>query len=106
MRDDAIDWEAMMTTTQRDAGKAALHAERTLGGVAQVIETQRQHGSHLAKIAKAIEEVREAQRCPSSPPAPQPELQQSASHPSARVYLRGWTAAFVLGAGFAAFFTS
>lgn len=52
-----IDWEEMMVSTERSAKAAARQAERSIGGVAQAIETQRRHSSELTEIRKSLAEI-------------------------------------------------
>ena len=97
-----IDWEDIMTTTERSAGIAAKMSERTISALAEALETQRRHSHQLNQLAKVCEEIRARptltpQSCPrqSAPDQPQPNIR-----------LFPLIVAFVIGAVFAGFIAS
>ncbi|WP_229582882.1 hypothetical protein [Paracoccus sp. S-4012] len=53
MATNPMDWEAAMTATRTSAEKAALYADRTVGGVAQMLDQQRRLSSLMADLTKA-----------------------------------------------------
>src|SRR5690625_2923988 len=54
MTAEAIDWAAAMTATQQSAEKAAALTERTIGGVAELLQQQSRHSSALSDATKRM----------------------------------------------------
>ncbi len=103
---ETIDWEEMMASAERSAKTAARLTERSIGGVAQVIETQRRHSSELAEIKQSLAEIALRPQ-----PRPSPVTTLASLPPPARwppVWPSLWTMAAVFAAGIAsgAYFVS
>lgn len=94
---ETIDWEAAMANAERSAKAAARSAERTVGGVAQVLEEQRRHSSALTEIRKGLQDVLDSQQVLR---VPTPRPQSCPSQPRASRSPHGWLllAVFVAGA--------
>ena len=103
MSSSPIDWEQAMTDTEASARAAARLSERTVGGVAQVIETQDRHSRRLDEIAKTLRQMsaqtQEVAPSPLRPPEPVPQPHRPWSW-------RALALAFVIGAACGAFFAS
>lgn len=59
MQEEHIDWEAMIKAASNQAKQAARNSERTLGGVAEVLRTQRSQADALSALRKNQTEVQD-----------------------------------------------
>ncbi len=50
-----MDWQSAMENTEMAAKAASLKADRTVGAVAQLLQTQRQHSSSIRELKLVIE---------------------------------------------------
>lgn len=57
MTTEVMDWEAAMKATRLSAEKAATLAERTVGGVAEMLHRQSRHSSDLAATTKTLAQI-------------------------------------------------
>lgn len=97
-----IDWEDLMTKTERSVGIAAKMSERIVSALAEALEIQRRLSHEMNQMEKICDEMRSRQA-----PTPQPCLHDSLSpqsHP--RAHLFDLIAAYAVGAVFAGFFAS
>ena len=97
----SIDWEEMMVSAERSAKAAARHSERSIGGVAQVIETQRRHSSELAGIRKSLVEVAMKPAPRPSPVTTLPQASRRPVWPPLSIFVVVFVAGIALGAYFA-----
>ena len=103
---DNIDWEDMMTKTERSATAAALNAERAVGGVAKALEIQRHHSQQLASLKKAMEAVENQPSAHPSPMNPPANNAQGAAEVHFRYLALGVAVALVVGMGFGVYIAS
>ncbi len=59
MQEEHIDWEAMIKAASNQAKQAARNSERTLGGVAEVLRTQRSQAEALSALRKTQTELQD-----------------------------------------------
>ncbi|MGR3609964.1 MAG: hypothetical protein ACU0BN_14085 [Sulfitobacter sp.] len=57
MQEEHIDWEAVMKETSQLAKQAARNSERTLGGVAEVLRSQKSQVKVLSALGKSQKEL-------------------------------------------------
>lgn len=101
-----IDWEDLMTKTERSASGAALNAGRAVGGVAKVLETQRHHSQQLRDLKKAMEELANRQSAPPSQITPPVDNAQNEEKISFLYPILGFAVVLILGMGLGAYFVS
>jgi hypothetical protein len=101
-----IDWEDMMKKTERSASSATLKAERAVGALAQVLETQRQHSQQLAALKKIMEAIESLQKNLLSQLPPPANNAQGEPEISFRFLALGVAAVLVVGMGLGAYFAS
>ena len=99
-----IDWEQAMTDTEANARTAARLSERTVGGVAKVIETQDRHSRRLDEIAKTVRQI--SARAEEAPPPPRHHPRQPIPQPHRPLPWRALALAFAVGAACGASFAS
>ncbi len=97
-----IDWEEIMTTTERNSKNAAKMAERTVAALAEALAIQRRHSHQLNRLEKSVEEVKARA---SSVPNP---CRHRSSHQAPRQRIRKYhlIGVFVMGAVCAEFFAN
>lgn len=103
-----IDWEQSMLATEASARKSARLSERLIGGLAEVLASQRRLSQEFSEMTRTIAEVKaQLIALPSLHPGQRPP-QQIASLPSAeptplRHSWRWLALAFAIGSVFGAF---
>lgn len=103
---ESIDWEDMMKKTERSATSASLKAERAVGAMALVLETQRQHSQQLAAIKKSMEVIESLQNAHLSRHTPLADNAQDEPKISFRFLALGVAAVLAVGMGLGAYFAS
>jgi hypothetical protein len=101
-----IDWEDMMIKTERSATGAAKNAERTVGGVAKVLEEQRLHSLQLTTIEQALAKLDHQQTCHRSQTSPPADSGQGEAETSFRFLALAFVVVFAVGMGLGAYFVS
>ena len=101
-----IDWEDLMTKAERSATGAALNAERTVGGVARVLEIQRHHSQQLSVIKKSLEKLASRPSAHHSPLTPPTDNAQDEAEIPFRFLVLGVVVVLAVGMGFGAFIAS
>ena len=106
MRTEPIDWEAAMMESQKNTRLTAKLTERVLSSLTEVIEGQRGSTRTLAKLEKALEEIKTEQYNLSSSVTLQ-QRSNSKTVVKKQTYHRFWLGiAFVVGAVFGGFIMS
>jgi hypothetical protein len=103
---ESIDWEDMMKKAERSATGAALNAERAVGGVAKVLETQRHHSQQLTALKQAVETLAQQRNAHLSRPIPPANNAQGEAEIPFRFLALGVAVALAVGMGFGAYFAS
>ncbi len=103
---ESIDWEDMMKKAERSATSASLKAERAVGALAQVLETQRQHSQQLAAIKKTVEAIESLRSIHLSRLTPPADNAQSEPEISFRFLALGVAVVLAVGMGLGAYFAS
>lgn len=101
-----IDWESIMTKTVRGATRAALNAERAVGGVAKMLEIQSRHSLQLSALRATLEDIASRPSCHPSQMAPPADNAQGEVKISFRYLALGFAIALGVGLGSGAYFAS
>lgn len=96
-----IDWETTMKTTEANASVAAKMTERAVAALSETLDHLRHHGHQLSRLETMMKEAK-------AQPVPQPHRPSFPRPPAPRRLhpLLLFTAAFLLGAAFAAYIGS